>query len=407
MAMLSQLAEIDDESGWVLWYCVWKAGGSLPHQELSEHDQQLVHERFHQAGLTLPELRAEFEALEGFARGSSDPAAAAEAMFNIAEWATARHLPLIALHYTEAAASLLPGNPSQALAAGRTNRQYGDLVSRADTYYERAIPLARKIRNWRVYVRAHLGKGHIRKMLGDNGDARAHFFTAARAARTLSGEKWLAGQTQHDLLVLAAEEGNFHAAMMYAERALDSYPRHHHRIPGLAHDFAFVLLRMGMYAEAAALLDRVMQTRMPPPDQVIGWSTLAHAAAGAGDGHRYHQASGNVLRLVDLFDHHAAAAFANLACGAQRLKLWGDAERYALRSLQIAEQRQQTEAIPAARDVLATLGGDHPMHDNEAITSDLRHRAIKLIPALTTRVVKWRDATYRIRKPRIQERSSP
>lgn len=405
--MLQQLDEIEADCGWALWYSVWKAGGSpLPHVIPTE-ERNLLSTRFEAAGSKLPELRAQFEVLGQFTCGGGDPQLAADALFRIAEWATEKQLPLIALHCAEAAARLMPECSSKALAAGRTNRQFGDLASRADIYYERAIPLARQARNWRIYVRAHLGKGHVRKAFGDNDGARAHFFTAARAAWTLSGEKWLAGQTQHDLMGLSAEEGDFHAAITYTERALASYPRHNEQIPSLAHDFAFLLLRMGLFSEAVSVLEVVMRTRMPPQDQVIGWSTLAHAAAGAGEGDRYRRASDNMLRMVGLFDLHAAAAFSNLACGAQLLGLWADAEQYALRSLQIAEQRQQSEAIPVARAVLETLTNKHPWHDHNLVTTDLYHRVATLIPVLTTRVVNWRGSAYRNRRLRLLQGSSP
>lgn len=406
LAMLQQLEGIDADCGWAVWYSVWKAGGSALPGPVSAEEREFLIARFEAAGSKLPELRAEFEVLGQFACGERDAHAAADALFTVAEWAVEKHMPLIAIYCAEASASLAPASSSKALAAGRTNRHFGDLVSRADLYHERAVPLARKSRNWRIYVRAHLGKGYIKKALGDNAAARAHFFTAARAAKILSGEKWLAGQTHHDLLVLAAEEGDFHAALLYTQAALESYPRHHSRIPGLCHDFAFVLLRMGLFGEARKLLDAVMRSRMPPQDQVIGWSTLAHAAAGARDVAEYRTAADNMLRMVGLFDLHAAAAFSNLACGSQLLGLWADAEQYALRSLHISEQRQQSESIAVAKAVLETLGGTHPWHDHVAITSDLYHRAVDLIPALTARLINWRGPTYRARKLPTRQRQA-
>ncbi len=406
LAMLQQLDAIGDDCGWAVWYSVWKAGGSILPHPVSAEERSLLIARYAAAGSQLPELRAEFEVLGHFACGERDPQAAADALFTVAEWAVEKHMPLVAVHCAEAAASLEPASSSKALAAGTSNRNFGDLLSRADLYYERAVPLARTSRNWRIYVRAHLGKGHVKKSLGHNAVARAHFFTAARAAKTLSGEKWLAGQTQHDLLILAAEEGDFYAGLVYIRAALDSYPRHNARIPGLAHDFGFLLLRMGLFGEAAEVLETVMRSQMPPQDQVIGWSTLAHAVAGLGDSVRYRVASDNMLRMVGLFDVHAAAAFSNLACGAQLLGLWADAEQYALRSLQIAEQRQQSEAIPVAKAVLETLGGKHPWHNHEAITTDLYHRAVDLMPALIGRVINWRGPTYRARKFQTRQRQS-
>jgi tetratricopeptide (TPR) repeat protein len=268
-------------------------------------------------------------------------------------------------------------------------------VSRAELFYERAITLARRTRRWRTYVRAHLGKGAVKKALGDWNAARAHYYTAARAALSLSGEKWLAAQTQHDLLALAAEEGALEEALIHGRQALDWYPRHHVRIPALVHDLAFVLVRMGLFSPAVPLLSAVMRANIPPADQVIGWSTLARATAGSGDTLEYRTSAERVLRLVALFDVHAAAAFDNLAWGACFLGLWSDARQYAARSLEIAARRVQTEAIENARRALAAADTQtipaQPAPSDGRFLAELQHLATDA----ERRLLVWRGPTWK------------
>lgn len=406
LAMLPPLHELGDDFAWAVWHCVRRACTSAAPVPLSPEDEAAMAARVDAAAERVPELRDEMEALRAFACGGPGTAAVADALARLSDWLAERGMLQPALHCAEAAAALVPDSSEQALVAGRVNRLFGDTLSRADLYYERAIPLARRVKNWRNYVRAHLGKGYVKKALGDSAAAHAHFNTAARAARSLSGEKWLASQTHHDLLAITAEEGDFRAALRHAQRALECYPLHDQRLPALLHDFAFLLLRMRCYAPSVELADAVMsRTPLPPQDQVVGWSTVAHAAAGTGDADRFRAAADRVLRLVALYDVHGAAAFSNLACGAQLLGWRDEAERYALRSLQIAEQRQQAEAIPQARQVLATLDGPHPDYVVPPLPPRLLEQAARMLPAFTARLAEWRGPTW---KPnRAVRRASP
>jgi tetratricopeptide (TPR) repeat protein len=396
LRILPPLAELGDDFAWAVWYSVRRACAPGP-VHVPEDVRETMGSRFRAAAACVPELGEAMETLCGFACGAPADGAVADALTSVAEWAAGRGLPEPAIQCAEAAAALVPECCTRALVAGRINRLFGDPISRADVYYERAIPLARGARNWRTYVRAHVGKGHVKKSLGDPAAALAHYSTAARAARSLSGEKWLAAQTLHDLATLAAEQGDFVEAVRRAEQALENYPRHDARIPALAHDFAFVLLRMRRFGEAVALLERVMRCPMPSQEQVIGWSTLAHAAAGAGDAEGYRAASDQMLRLVGLWDLHAAAAFSNLALGAQLLRRWPEAEQYARRSLQLGEQRQQHEALPVSRDVLATLGGTHPWHVDSPVHPRVVRAVARLLPRFTARLDAWRGPSWRPR----------
>ncbi|HEX6040000.1 MAG TPA: tetratricopeptide repeat protein [Longimicrobium sp.] len=394
LAILPLLQDLGDDFAWAVWYAVWKAYARGDRAAVLPPGDEGTAQRFRAAARTVPELADELEILAAFAAGDNEPRAPGDALVRVAEWAAGRGLHEPAIQCAEAAAALVPESARRALAAARMNRLFGE-VSRAELFYERAITLARQTRRWRTYVRAHLGKGTVKKALGDPEAARAHYFTAARAARNLSGERWLAAQTQHDLLGLAAEEGSLEQALRHARQALEWYPRHHPNLPALAHDIGFLLVRLGIYPSAIELLQTALGTPIAPQDRVIAWSTLARAGAGMGDTAIYARAVENVLRGVGLFDLHAAAAFDNLARAAAMLGLWEDARQYAERSLEIAGRRAQAEAVKNARRALtAAIAHTVPsdvLPSDERLTSELHALATNT----KQRLAVWHGRTWK------------
>jgi tetratricopeptide (TPR) repeat protein len=399
LAILPALRDVGDDFAWAVWYAVWRvhgeddAEGSGPGEGV---------DRFRAAFGCVPELDDALRGLADSLLGIGSRKDAADALLRISEWALERGDPEPAIQCAEAAAAMMPESGRRALAAGRVNRYFNE-APRAALFYERAITLARLRRKWRTYVRAHMGLGQVKKSLGDPAAARAHYYTAARAARSLSGEKWLAAQTRHDLVGLAAEQGACQEALRHACKALEWYPRHHASLPALGHDVAFLLVQMHEHARAVPLLMATVP-KLLPREQVIGWSTLARAAASVGDSDGYRRAAENTLRLVGLFDFYAAAAFANLACGAHHLELWADAEQYALRSLEISGKGTQTEAVAVARPVLESVRAKRPPIQQARRECSDAPQISPLLAELTTRLAVWRGQTWKRKQQSGRER---
>lgn len=389
--MLPALRDVGDDFAWAVWYAVWRVrDGEEPAGPAAAAERL---DRFRAALGCVPELDGSLETLAEYLRGSQARKPAADALLRIAEWALESGAAEAAIQCAEAAAALVPESSRLALAAGRANRLVGE-AARSEMYYERAMTLARMRRKWRSYVRAHLGLGHAKKALGDPEAARAHYYTAARSARSLSGEKWLAAQTRHDLMALAGEQGDYLEALMHARHALEWYPRHHARFPALAHDVGFLLVRMHLYETAVPLLRAVMRLHVPPQDQVIGWSTLARAEAGVGNADGYHHAVENVLRLVGLFDLHAAEAFDNLAQGACLLGLWKLAEQYATRSLELADRGTQNCKDNASRALAHARAERRPPAEPEADAAGGR-LMLELARDMAVALTAWRGVTWK------------
>jgi tetratricopeptide (TPR) repeat protein len=401
LAVLPALRDVGDDFAWAVWYAVWRVrDGEEPAGPAAAAERL---DRFESALGCVPELDEALRTLSAYLRGDEMRKPAANALLRISDWALDRGAAEPAIQCAEAAAALVPESSRLALAAGKANRIFSE-AARAAIHYERAMTMARLARKWRMYVRAHVGLGQVKKALGAPAAARAHYYTAARAARSLSGEKWLAAQTRHDLLVLAAEEGVFEEALRHARHALEWYPRHHSRLPALVHDFGFLLMRLHLYGPAVPLLTMVMRVSIPSQDQVIGWSTLARAAAGIGDEQAYHRAVEEVLRRVGLFDLHAAAAFENLAWGAHLLTLWDLAEQYASRSIEISLGKDQHESLENARRVLRAARAksvlDHETPEGERLGGQVR----ELARDMSARLAAWRGPTWKRKRQYGPER---
>lgn len=398
--MLSALHRVGDDFAWAVWYPVWRVRVEDDAGEGEDAGERA--DRFGAALGRVPQLDDALRTLCGYTQGFVPRPEAADALLRVSEWALDQGLGEPAMQCADAAAALVPQSARRALAAGRASRIFGE-VARAEMYYERAVALARGSRKWRTYVRAHLGLGQVKKALGDPAAARAHYFTAARAARSLSGEKWLAAQTCHDLLGLAAEAGEFDEALRHAEKALEWYPRHHPSLPALAHDFAFLLVRMGRCTDAVPLLEAALP-KLTQRDQVIGWSTLARAAAHTGHLEGYQNAAGNALRLIGLFDHYAAASFANLGWGAVHLGLYAEAEQYAVRSLEISGSRVEAEAEKVAKAVLAAIRTASPAGPDVPAAGSVSLFAGRLSREIMASLGAWRGTTWKRKAQSGRER---
>lgn len=400
LAMLPALRDVGDDFAWAVWYAVWRVRDGEEPAGAAAAAERL--DRFHAALGCVPQLDEPLRTLAGYLRGGETRIEAADALLRISEWALERGSAEPAIQCAEAAAALVPQSSKRALAAGRANRISSE-AARATIFYERAMTLARVARKWRTYVRAHVGLGQVKKTLGDSVAARAHYYTAARAARSLSGEKWLAAQTRHDLMGLAAEEGACEEALRHARQALDWYPRHHPSLPALVHDFAFLLVRMHDDARAVPLLNLVLP-KLIPRDQVIGWSTLARAAAATRDLITYQQATDHVLRLVGLFDLHAAEAFENLASGACSIALWDQAWQYATRSLEIATPRGQTRTMENALRALADVRVQRVPVRKPPVDERLAEPLDQLARDMAHALAVWRGPTWKRKRQFGRER---
>jgi len=273
----------------------------------------------------------------------------------IAQWADRRSLSWVAILFAEAAAHIDRTSSWIASEAGQAARHAG-YPERADIWYDRGIMLAARNGNRQRHalIRALRGRANLLRELGKFDEARPLLDRAARLSASTRRHR-IAAEIHHTLLTLAAEAGTYQEAEHHVQEALRHYPIHHPYVPTLAHDWAFVLVRHGLYREALPLLQAAHPQIRRIDYQLMSWGTLGRAAGGVGDQDLYNQASQHVHQLAERTDDYAAAAFANLAFAAGCFAEWDIGRDYATRAIAIAQSRREADVEHGARAFLSLL----------------------------------------------------
>jgi len=333
--------------------------------------------------------------------GASDRYALLRSALQISTWAEASGYLLIALRFAEAAAACDPFDPAPANLAGRLSRTLG-IAPLADLWYSRGIALARS-RKWSAcYVRGHLGFGTLQKEIGNTSAAVEHYQRAAWRAQRC-GIKWLAGEVHHDMLLLALSMRAFADAETYAERALNVYPKHHDRIPALAHDFGLLCTREHAFRIAFPLLRRVLGLISRPHEKMIVWSTLALSAAGADENASYAEGRAAVLDMAPAFPMGAPPALMNLAFAAHLRCEWPEASQCARKALEMIGgnplfKEQARDASILLEQVAQRIPATRPRELPDGSEVNLR----MLYESLSRLLSNWHGRTWRMRKAQAQ-----
>lgn len=338
------LGELEDAPGLVLWRALtdarlWGESGPQERQQLFRKPNPRVRERFALACAEIPALAPAFStfSLMQQSPGVLTSTQVADAYKLVRDWADERSLISIALLFAEAAAHAEPENPARANLAARTARR-ALMYDRAGDWHRRAHKLAVRAKDPGEVVWALIGYGAMLKKTDRVAEARRTLLHATRRARAL-GRRKEAGMAHHDLMNIAVETGRYRVAEVHAIEARSHYPDDHPRIPALAHDFAFALLRQGLYSSALMLLEHVVPLIARPEERALVLSTLAWSAAGAGRTHRFAEAERQALQLVGVYDDHTPSVFLHLAEG---MRIAGDvegADRYAEAAAAAAVER--------------------------------------------------------------------
>jgi len=282
-----------------------------------------------------------------------EPRDLAVACHRVHEWADQRGLELTAYHFAEGAAYADPNDPVRANFAARMARR-ALRRNRASMWYWRAYKVAVLARNKRESVYALLGYGTMMKDIGNFREARKAFDRAARRA-VGSGRRREAAEAYHDLFTIALEAGKYRLAERHMATALSIYPARHERIPALAYDIAFLMIRRRHYSSALSVLERTVRLIGRREEQALVWSALAWAAGGAGWRERYREAERLALELVAVFHDFAPAIYIHLAEGCRALRDWEPAEAYAEAAQESALEREESTLAHEASELRAAI----------------------------------------------------
>jgi tetratricopeptide (TPR) repeat protein len=316
--------------------------------------------------------------------GTARPEAVAMACQHVAAWADEQGHSGTSIAFQQAAAAAVPADASVAYAVGRTARRRAE-YARAETWFRRAIALARQSGDWTSYALAFSGLGNLYVQRGNYPAARRFHIRALRAARRHSLRQ-IQGNALHDLFVIAATGGPNAEAERLARAAYDAYGPEHPRLPVLAHDIAYLWMAGGHFRPALTVFEALLPHLRRHEDRMIGLANIVRAAAGVGDRHRFDEVWAEVWDGLARGDRaeNAAHVLVELARGAEQVGEAERAESAAERAARVARERGEArllleadallESLRRARGARARAGApaaDAPPEESDAFAADL------------------------------------
>lgn len=274
---------------------------------------------------------------------------------HIAHWADQQGYTATAICFGQAAALAVPMDAGAAYAVGRMARRRAE-HSRAETWFRRAVALARQTGDWQSYALAFSGLGNLYMQRGNIPAARRFHIRSLRAARRHS-LRAIQGSAQHDLFVLAAGANRQEDAERYARGAFESYGPEHTRLPALAVDIAYFWMERGHFAPALTVFEALLPHMARQEDRLVALANIVRAAAGAGERKLFEQTWDEVWDALarDGGSENAAQVLLELAHGAAQLGESERAERAAERAMRTASDRGEARTQLSAESVLDSV----------------------------------------------------
>ena len=388
---LSVLKDFENALGIVLWKALrdvrtWAEVEPERRRRHFRPPTQEVRERYAYARHEAPDLEVPLAAFALLVQAPEavDAEQLANACESVFQWAEARGMNLTALHFAEAAAEAVPMDAARANQAARMARR-NLMRSRAATWHMRAYRLAQRTGKKREVVWALLGYGAMMRDAGNFDEARRFIERAARRAVALRKRKE-AGMAYHDLYVIAVEQQQFMLAIKHARSAFHLYPVRNPSIPRLAHDLAFLFVRLCHFSSGIVVAAKAIPLMLQAVEKALAWSTLAWAAGGAGQRIRFHEAEHAALQLVPDHPDFAPAIFIHLAEGARALADWGRAHRYAEAARGAAQVADSPALEAEAAELLSSIAARQPAPPHLPANPDIE----SLVSLVLDRLERWR-----------------
>ncbi len=354
------LKELENDLGLVLWKALRdvRTWAEVDPDERRRHFRpatENVRERYVNASYEAPELDGPLRVFASLVHApdtirGEDLASACESVYT---WAEIRGFLRTAHYFAEATAIAAPTDPARANQAARAARR-ASMRQHAAIWHYRAYRIAQRTGKKRELVWALLGYSAMMRDAGNFEEARRFADRAARRAVALRKRKE-AGMAYHDLYVVAVEQERYALAIKHARSAFDWYPIRNPSIPRLAHDLAFLFIRLHHYAPAISIINRAIPLMLQPVERALAWSSLAWAAGGAGIRDRFEDAETTSLQLLPAHPDFAPAIYIHLAEGARSLSEWDRALRYTEAARVSAQQTDSPALEREAVDLTASI----------------------------------------------------
>lgn len=281
----------------------------------------------------------------------------ARACRQISEWAESEGRLETALAFAQNAALAAASDPSAAFWVATVAVRLND-HARAEVWFRRAIGLARRARDWRMYSRAFGGLGNLYMRRGNLPSARRLHTRALRGARR-GGMRREQAAALHDLFAVAVETGQPPEAERLARLALEAYGTRSARVHVLAHDVAYFWMDHGHDDRALAVFQAVLPLIEKPVERLFVIADIARAAAGTGDRDLAFDSAAEVHRLIrePELEQGAARALLEVARGYHQLDEHERAEEAARQAIAFATRFRESKVRFAAEALLESLLG--------------------------------------------------
>jgi tetratricopeptide (TPR) repeat protein len=271
---------------------------------------------------------------------------------HVAHWADQNGHLETAIAFAQGAAVVMPDEAALSFAVGRLARRRAE-YGRAETWYRRAIALARQSGDWSTYSMSFLGLGTLYLQRGKLAASRRFLLRALRTARRHS-LRGLQGSALHDLAGVASEMGQVQEAERLAREAFEMYGPEHPRLVALAADVAYFWIGAGRFRPALTVLQSLVHHMQRREERVMAQANMVRAAAGAGERRLFEQTWDEVWDRMSRTQslENAAAVMLELAHGAAMLGEHERAERAAERAVEVARERGESKVLLTAESVL-------------------------------------------------------
>lgn len=384
------LKEVPDAAGLVLWQAVrhlrdWAESSPEVRAKLFNPPTRNVLEKRRDARACAIELSEVFDSVAGVVDSplAVDPSAVGAACESVVAWALERDLQQTAIEWADVAALVDPTNPRFANLAGRISRNANE-YGRAEIWFKIGLGNAREQNNTIELIRGHLGYGTLCKELGRVKGARVHLNAGANLAWR-DGPPSLAAEAQHDLCAMLIVRYHLTEALSRAQRALEWYPKSHHRIPFFAADVGLMLVLGRRFIPAARLLRAALRHVQQPSARGVIMALTARAFAGAGEPEESAVLRHRVFKLLDKHRNMEPVTRWHLA-DAQRLAgNWNAAEAEAEEALAVAIQQNDTEIQRLTKICLKLIRARRAEPAKQVRSDELR----LFLRTLSDRVAGW------------------
>lgn len=276
-----------------------------------------------------------------------------DACFRIAKWAESRGAVVTALEFMQAGALASSDLAQPAYLFAKAARKHAEYAV-AESWFARAIHLARRRGDWKVYALAWSGLGNLHVLRGNFPAAKRAHLRVYRVAKR-QGLPEIQGGALHDLFGIAVETGAPDVERL-ALAALRAYGWRSVKLPALAHDVAYLWVLRGEFARALPVAEALVSHFDCPAERLQALGDVARAAGGVGDAARFLSAFDEMsqLKLNPETEAAHARAFLDAANGAASLGQPELAQKIASHALKVARQRGEGKIILAAESLIAS-----------------------------------------------------